>query len=279
MDEWKIAAVPAPPELELSISPRRAVLIVIFSILAMAAVAVLFRIIVIMIWGKITWNSPFMLVELLIVLPAVLIIQNYHYPLKKAFRFNPVSVSILIWSIVIGFSMAIVGDQLDRIVQTWLPMPPVIAREMEALFRDAPLVDFLLLLFIGTLGAGFCEEMLFRGFLQQILEKKWRFWLAIATPAIMFGLIHFMPWLILQITLLGVVLGLLVWRCNSIFPAILVHAINNCVAILYIRLNNPQLDSVYLRGELVNPILVLAAIAGMFIASRQIWQLTVDQTQ
>ena len=153
-------------------------------------------------------------------------------------------------------------------------MPEEFVYAMEEIFLTPNIIDFIFLVLIGTIGAGFCEEMLFRGFLQKILEKKIHLIAAIIIPAILFGLIHLMPWLVLQITLLGIALGLLAWRTNSIYPTIFIHAINNLIAILYIRFRTPTLENFYVSDELVNPVIVLFAIAAFIFSGKRIWNLT-----
>jgi len=256
---------------ELPINHWQAILIVVISIAFVVIIAAIIKISFDLIFGKSNWNSPFLVTELFIVVPTILIINKYRFPLKKAFRFNPVSVSIIIWSIILGFSVTIIGDQLDRIVQKFFPMPEEILLLMEEIFLTPNIIDFVFLLLIGTLGAGFCEEMLFRGFLQRILEKKFRIVAALIIPAILFGLIHANPWLVFQITLLGIALGLLAWRTNSIYPTILVHTLNNLIAICYIRFRSPELESLIDAEQFVNPIILLIAISIFIFSGYQIW--------
>ena len=259
------------PDPEKEITPKQAIFIVVLSIVFLVLFGTFVKAILESVYGKSEWHSPFLLVELLIIVPSILIVKNYRYSFTKMFRLNPISLSLVWWSFIFGLSVTIIGDQLDRIIQSWFPMPDVLAQAMEEIFRTPNNIDFCLILIIATLGAGFCEEMLFRGFLQNILEKKFNLWFALFIPAFLFGLIHLLPWLVLQITLLGLILGVLAWRCDSIYPAILVHGINNLIAILYIRFRSAELDSFYVSESLVNPTFVLVAIMVFLFSGRQIW--------
>ncbi|HDL19481.1 MAG TPA: CPBP family intramembrane metalloprotease [Bacteroidetes bacterium] len=259
-------------ENDLPVSPMQAIIIVILSILGILIFGLLIKITIQLVLGQTDWNSPIFFVELFTALPAALIVRRYRFSLLRAFRLNPVSPSLLGWSFILGAAVAVIGDQLDRIMQIWLPMPDTITEGMLAVFRTPNLVDFVLIVFIGTIGAGVCEEMLFRGFLQKILEKKFHIYGAILIPALLFGILHFNVWAILQISILGIVLGLLAWRTNSIYPAISVHFLNNFIAMIYIRYATPAIDAVYLRNELVNPVIVIIAIAVFVFAGLRIWQ-------
>ena len=258
-------------ESELPISPGRAGMIVFFSILLFMIIGVMGRLFAESIWGQVEWKSPFMVVEIFIVIPAILIIRKYRFPLKAAFRLNPVSLDIMIWSFMVGISLAILGDQLDRIIQSWYPMPVELLEQLELTFQTTYAVDFITLFLIGTAGAGICEEVLFRGFFQKILEKRMHIIAAIIFPAVLFGIIHVLPWLIFQITILGVVLGLIAWRTDSVYPTILIHAVNNAIAILFLKFATPKVESLYLKNEFVDSKIVLVSIAIFIFSIKRIW--------
>ena len=76
-----------------------------------------------------------------------------------------------------------------------------------------------------SLSAGFCEELIFRGYLQrQFTALTGRIWLGILLQGIVFGLIHPRGWrAVLVISLLGLLYGTLAaWRKN-LRPGILCH--------------------------------------------------------
>lgn len=263
-----------PVEFEIPISPGKAGLIVFFSILLFMIIGVVGRLIADAIWEQVDWKSPFMIVELFIIIPAILVIKSYRYPLKTALRLNPVTFDIMIWSLLLGISFAILGDQLDRIVQSWYPMPVELLEQLELTFQTKYISDFILLFLIGTVGAGFCEEILFRGFFQRILEKRMQLIAAILFPAILFGIVHVLPWLIFQITVMGIVLGIIAWRTDSVYPTIIIHAANNAIAILFLKFNTPEVESIYLTNEFVDPKIVLVSTAIFIFASTRIWRIS-----
>lgn len=75
------------------------------------------------------------------------------------------------------------------------------------------------------------EEIFFRGFLYTAL-RRWGVTLASALSAIFFGAVHQQIVHFLPIFLLGVVLALLFERMRSLIPGMIVHGLNNLVAIL-----------------------------------------------
>lgn len=78
-----------------------------------------------------------------------------------------------------------------------------------------------------VIAAPILEELLFRsiilgGFLQRYSPPKAIFW-----SAFIFGVYHFNPAQIVGAFLIGLVLGYLLWRMRSVWPCIILHAVNN----------------------------------------------------
>ena len=84
-----------------------------------------------------------------------------------------------------------------------------------------------------------CEEFFFRGMFQRSLLKKQSPWKAIAISALVFGGFHTINNSVVAIdrliptTLVGIVLGYLAYKSNSILPGVILHAVHNaCVSYL-----------------------------------------------
>jgi len=74
-----------------------------------------------------------------------------------------------------------------------------------------------------------CEELTFRGFILSGLRRRFRPWTAIFLSAFLFAIFQMNVFQCLPHFALGVVMGILVWRCESVLPAILFHAIYNAL--------------------------------------------------
>jgi membrane protease YdiL (CAAX protease family) len=81
-----------------------------------------------------------------------------------------------------------------------------------------------------TAGPGICEELMFRGAVMSLLALGLRGRWAIPLQAVAFAAMHVYGFKLLPTFAVGVVLGLLVWRCRSIWPAMLAHALHNLIA-------------------------------------------------
>ncbi len=85
--------------------------------------------------------------------------------------------------------------------------------------------------------SGITEEILFRGFLMRLLEKRWNIIVAIFIPSVVFGLIHLIDLpsigvidvLLLFIvgTAVGVTFSLITYFSGNIWNAVLVHSVWN----------------------------------------------------
>lgn len=76
-----------------------------------------------------------------------------------------------------------------------------------------------------------CEEIFCRGYLLSGLREGMNRWVAVLVTSGMFGIMHLDPGRILPTACLGLVMGIIVVRTRSIFPAMLFHLLNNGVGI------------------------------------------------
>jgi membrane protease YdiL (CAAX protease family) len=100
---------------------------------------------------------------------------------------------------------------------------------------------FLVIVVIAAVPA-FCEEVMFRGYIQRSFEFKMKpFWAAIIT-AIFFGLYHFNPYGLLPLTALGLYFGFAAYKSKSLVVPMFLHFLNNFAAImLYFIIGSDEL--------------------------------------
>lgn len=76
-----------------------------------------------------------------------------------------------------------------------------------------------------------CEEMLFRGVILHSLKAKYRVSTAVIITAALFGVFHMSLVKFIPTGLLGLALCIVAWWTDSIYPAMLMHFINNAVSV------------------------------------------------
>jgi len=103
-------------------------------------------------------------------------------------------------------------------------------RLMKELFSFESAGDRLTVALAVVAVAPAAEELLFRGLLQGSLEKRLGNWAGLVMAGLAFGLLHgrlrFLP-----VSLLGILIGYVTMRTNSIVSGILAHSSNNALAL------------------------------------------------
>ena len=88
-------------------------------------------------------------------------------------------------------------------------------------------------IFLVSIVAPVCEETVFRGIIQKGLINRGVSPLkAVVFSAVLFGIIHGNPWQLVAGILLGVVLGWVYEKTNSLLSSIMLHIFNNLFYVL-----------------------------------------------
>jgi membrane protease YdiL (CAAX protease family) len=85
---------------------------------------------------------------------------------------------------------------------------------------------------LGGIFIPFAEEIFFRGVLYTYLRQHWGFWASAIVSSLIFGAVHGQIAIAGAAAVLGFLLAWIYERSQSLFPAILIHGINNGVKIL-----------------------------------------------
>ncbi|MBS2028419.1 MAG: CPBP family intramembrane metalloprotease [Deltaproteobacteria bacterium] len=138
------------------------------------------------------------------------------------------------WAYLVApVGMLAAGDAASAIVRL-IGLPSVSLPVFHEASHGAP-ATFGVLLVSGTIGAGFAEETLFRGYMASVLGGRWSRRAAILGTAICFGLMH----LDLAHTpiafAMGLYLGVIAERAGSIRVTMFAHAVNNGASFLLDR--------------------------------------------
>ncbi len=94
---------------------------------------------------------------------------------------------------------------------------------------------FVMLLVLVAGLVPMAEELLFRGMLYPVLRKQWGPVLAVIASAAIFAAVHFVLILFPALFILGLMLALLREWSKSIIPSILMHAMQNTIALVGIN--------------------------------------------
>ena len=124
-------------------------------------------------------------------------------------------------------------EVLSRLHWFFGDLPQEFAKPMAAM-SDAHLPLWFVLLTFAVAPA-FCEEVAFRGFMLSGMARHGRLALAVGLSSVAFGVMHMVPQQVFNASLLGLVLGTLAIRSNSLVPCVLFHFVNNTLGVIHGR--------------------------------------------
>jgi membrane protease YdiL (CAAX protease family) len=205
----------------------------------------------------------FVLGELGLIILPLYYLKRKNFPIKEIFRWNPIDKNIVLIIIIIGLTLTIVGDELDRLINI-LFAPPDFLKDLEVSLKINSALDFVILLIGTVIIAPLVEESVFRGFLQISFEKYQNVTRAVIYSSLFWAITHGILYWVIQIFLMGVVLGYLAWRTKSIIPSAICHAINNGMALLFNNtkdvMEGSAFYSIYEWKEHVSPLILIPSI-------------------
>ena len=220
-------------------------------------------------YQKVITFTSFIIGQGLMVVPLVLYLRFKKLSIIDSIRFKTLK-NTSVWPIILfSLGLIVLSDELDRIIQIYITTPKYIV-DLNHLLKPESLFGGFLLFFAVVILAPLGEEIIFRGFLQQILEKQWQDTTrAVLFTALLFSLIHMNPYWFFQIYILGVFLGFLAWKTNSIIAPLILHGLNNFIALLF-SFSEPQDNSFYLWNGHVSPWVLILAFISVFFGFRKI---------
>lgn len=119
-------------------------------------------------------------------------------------------------------SLTEILDQLDKLVES----------TYSSLLKTNSVFEGMFVVFFVAVVPAFCEEILFRGFVQKSFEIKYKPYLSIFITSLFFGLYHFNPYGLIALISLGFYFGYAVYKSNSIITSIVLHFLNNFFAVM-----------------------------------------------
>ncbi len=103
--------------------------------------------------------------------------------------------------------------------------------DMSPVFGDG-IGGLLMALLLGGVVAPVAEEVFFRGYIQAGLRSRWGARWGLVASSLLFAGVHLSPATLPPLFVMGLVLGYLYERTDSLWPSILLHAANNSIAFI-----------------------------------------------
>ena len=123
------------------------------------------------------------------------------------------------------------------------PLKKLLEETIKAVVHANSIPELIFVLFVVAVVPAVIEECLFRGLIQRILDRLLSPIVSAVLAGTIFGLFHLNPFDIVTLVGLGIFLGLLRYRSQSLLLPILAHFLNNAMAVfaVYVGMDNDNL--------------------------------------
>jgi len=170
-----------------------------------------------------------------ILFPPLLLVWVNHWSIEDVYKLKSTSPRNKLISIIMGICFWFFAYYISKVTELWLDtyVGPLNNLSQQMYFS----VSQSLLMLIGTVViAPICEEIYFRGMVQSAYTARSKE-SALVITAIMFGAFHVFNGLsqVIPTLLLGLVMGYLVLKTDSLASSILFHGAANTSAIVFGR--------------------------------------------
>lgn len=147
-----------------------------------------------------------------------------------------------------SWGLVLCGGPLAALAEMVLGREPSSAGSYGAIFRDAEPGWWIAFALLVSAGPGVCEELLFRGYLQEGLLKRARPSIAMLVTMSFFAVGHLPVSRAVAVLPHAWWLGYLAYRTRSLVPSILSHALINLTPIVLrpLRLNSDVMTGLWL---------------------------------
>lgn len=146
---------------------------------------------------------------------------NLNMPQKEGRTVALIS-GVFLWLLAFGFAFG-----YQKLISPYVTEAPTLALLEEQMKNWSPLLQFIFI----AVTPGICEEFIFRGFALKPLQKRFGSTAAVIIVALIFAIVHLDVVRLLPTFALGLVFGHLTVKTKSLYPAMVLHVLNNAVAI------------------------------------------------
>lgn len=185
---------------------------------------------------------------------------------SSALSFAPVSAGVFP---LVALGTVALGLLIEPLTSA-LPTPEWLDRILQDAFtKDA--------IFTAVVCAPILEEILLRGIVADGFLKRYSPTKAIVWSAVIFGVMHLNPVQTVGATLLGLALGWLYYRAQSLWPCMFLHFVNNSIGSLGLYVDEtPDMSVNYTRQWLSNDLLYAGLLVVCVIVSYLVYR-TLDR--
>lgn len=208
-------------------------------------------------------SSPFIQV-VGIFLPVFFYLLFIEADYKKILRLNKLRLKYVTPLVILGIASQFAGMFLKNIsifLLQFLGRVPV----MEIL-PPTSIFELVYMLLIVAVAPAIFEEIFARGLIMRAYEK-FGAKTGIVVSSVFFGIMHYDITNFIFPIFLGLILGYVVYRTNSIFAGMIVHFVNNALGVVFLYIFKPLQGKYYETIDIADILFyfIIAVIASVFI--------------
>jgi len=167
----------------------------------------------------------------MILLPTVIIATLCTQSPLVGLRLRLPSINVILFSIILGFALHPAYMLLAKWVMFAYPISESALASMHPITDQIAITPWLSLVLLMAVTPAICEELAFRGFIFGGLLRDRQPLRAVLISAVVFGISHGVLQQSISATVMGMLLGWVSWRTNSVVPTMLIHVINNGLSV------------------------------------------------
>lgn len=209
-----------------------------------------------------------------LLLPALMMARLATHSPRQFLRIRRADVRAFIVSIVGIFSLQQLL-QIYLVFQGKIPIPEkvqslldpykkLIEEAYKLIASSSSLPELMFVIVVIALVPAFAEEILFRGLVQRSFERGIGPAAGVLITGLIFGLYHLNPFSVVPLIALGIYLGFLAMRANSLWVSIAAHFFNNASACVAVYLHQSD-DAIITGNPDEMPLEMLAGTLGLFM--------------
>lgn len=183
--------------------------------------------------------------------------------ISETIPMNKTKASVVLPLLLFGFAGTFIANYISAILNLALT-PFKLTTDLDSAYGSMNWIEFLLFAISVSIIPALVEEFAFRGIVMGKL-RKYGDSFAIFLSAILFGMMHGNIAQIPFAFMVGLILGFIAVKANSLLPAIIVHFFNNFISVLFTTISENKLFSddianiIYIAIMLI--IIILAIIS------------------
>ena len=166
-----------------------------------------------------------------IIIPVVLVTRRFASGVRRQMRMGTPRATQITHVFLATLAAVVIVDQIYLITQQFNPVPQEYTDSLLDL-RPTNTGTFALMFLGLCLAVPIAEELVFRGFVQQVFSRNMGPVFAFVLAGLAFGAVHLNAHLLVSISFFGIFLGFVFFATGNLVYTIIAHAVFNCVALL-----------------------------------------------